>query len=60
MKDPIIGHVPYADGCEREVYHAGDSRQYVVNAAGLQVNGVWILTPEAESDLPIVVPMALR
>ena len=37
MKEPIIGHVPFADGCERTVYQTDDGRQYVIDGAGLRI-----------------------
>ena len=43
MNDTIIGRVPFTDGIERDVYLSGDGRQHVVDTAGMQVFGVWIL-----------------
>jgi hypothetical protein len=57
MKDPIIGQVPFTDGCERAVYQAEDGQQYVIDGAGLRVLGVWIQLDDDGDATPI---MALR
>jgi hypothetical protein len=54
MKDPIIGRVPFTDGIDRDVYQAGDGRQYVVDTAGLPVLGVWILVEDGETEPPVI------
>ncbi len=60
MNDPIIGCIQFTDGCKRDIYQTSDCRQYVVDDAGDQVFGVWIMERDDDGDLPIVVPAARR
>ena len=55
MKDLIIGHIPFTDGCEHAVYQTDDGQQYVIDGAGLRVFGAWIL--ERDDD---ALPVGLR
>lgn len=52
--DTIIGRVPFPDGIERDVYQTDDGRQYVVDAAGLQVFGDWILEGAEDTSMDVV------
>jgi len=54
LPDRKLGHRVFMDGVERTVFEDSDGRQYVLDADGMPVHGVWLI-PEEEPDLPLIV-----
>jgi len=44
--DLVIGHRLFTDGAERAVHLSAEGGQYVLDEAGMPVNGVWLLLPK--------------
>jgi hypothetical protein len=54
MPDRIIGHLEFVDGRRRPIYE--DERgQFAMDDEGCRVDGVWLIPPEEQVDLPIIV-----
>jgi len=52
--DRHIAQIDFVDGVRRYVFRTPDGRQYVLNAAGKRVYGVWHL-PADKYDEPAVI-----
>ena len=53
-RDHVIAYTECTDGTRRPVYEDVKGKQFVYDDDCEQVYGVW-LTPEDESDLPVIV-----